>query len=317
MSNKFQLNTPEDVKNEVGRIYTSLYGAHDLSILNTMFTDFERLYRGHFPGYHACDTLYHDIHHSLDVTLAMARLTSGYEQTAKKLKLGNDLFMLGIACALFHDSGLIRKKDKDKAVNGSVYMSIHVQRSAEFLSGYLIQLDMGKHISLAQRLLHFTGSEIQVDHIHVFNPKHRELGYLLGTADLIAQMADRCYLEKCRDRLFPEFVLAGMTDAFNQGSSTGIRTPEDLLKKTPEFYRLDALARLDNDFNGSFRYAGVFFQGNNLYMEEINNNLHFINSIIKIDDFSLLRRRLPDTPASSSFPYHLLPQTDTIKVHSN
>jgi hypothetical protein len=27
---------------------------------------------------------------------------------------------------------------------------------------------------------------------------------------MMAQMADRCYLEKCRDRLYPEFVLGGV-----------------------------------------------------------------------------------------------------------
>ena len=36
------------------------------------------------------------------------------------------------------------------------------------------------------------------------------VGHLLGTADMIAQMADRCYLEKCRDRLYAEFVLGGV-----------------------------------------------------------------------------------------------------------
>ena len=45
------------------------------------------------------------------------------------------------------------------------------------------------------------------------DPRDRKLGHLLGTADLIAQMADRCYLEKCRDRLYPEFVLGGIAAA--------------------------------------------------------------------------------------------------------
>lgn len=317
VSNLLQLNNPEEVKNEVCRIFTSLYGEQDIRILETIFTDFEMLYKGNFPGYHACDTLYHDIHHSLDVTLAMARLTSGYEQHTGTLKLGKDLFILGIACALFHDAGFIRKKDKDKAVNGSVYMPIHIQRSGEFLSSYLVKRGMGIYASLATRLLHFTGNEIEINHIDVFHPKHQELGNLLGTADLIAQMADRCYLEKCRDRLFPEFVLAGLTDAFDNNTDTGIRTAEDLLKKTPEFYKYSALERLENQFNGSFRYAGYFFQGQNLYMDEIDNNLLFIDSIIKINDFSLLRRGLPETSASSSFPYHLLPQPIFGKAQNN
>ena len=45
------------------------------------------------------------------------------------------------------------------------------------------------------------------------DPRDIKLGHLLGTADMIAQMADRCYLEKCRDRLYPEFVLGGVAVA--------------------------------------------------------------------------------------------------------
>ena len=36
------------------------------------------------------------------------------------------------------------------------------------------------------------------------------IGHILGTADLNAKMSDRCYLEKCLDRLYPKFVLDGL-----------------------------------------------------------------------------------------------------------
>jgi len=307
VTDSIQVTSPNDVCKEVLHIYSGLHSEEQFtSLLQTMFNDFTDLYTGHYPGYHACDTLYHDIHHSLDVTLAMARLMGGYEQQNPRKSLGEDRFILGIACALFHDSGLIRREE-DTAVNGAMYMPTHVQRSGEFLSAYLESIGLKRLAKIGTRLLHFTGYEIKIANIDIHGIKDRELGNLLGTADLIAQMADRCYLEKCRDRLFPEFVLGGMTDAFNDAGGTGIETPEDLLRQTPQFFRDFAMDRLENQFKGGYRYASAFFKGKNPYMEEIYNNLVYIDAIIEAADFSLLRRIPPKTAGDKAFPYHLLP----------
>ena len=40
--------------------------------------------------------------------------------------------------------------------------------------------------------------------------QERCLGSLLGTADLMAQLADVDYLRKCRDHLYEEFELGGI-----------------------------------------------------------------------------------------------------------
>ena len=63
---------------------------------------------------------------------------------------------------------------------------------------------------------------------------------MLGTADIIAQMSDRCYLEKCRDRLYPEFVAGGLAHSGSGEvpSTAKFLSAEDLLRKTPDFYRI-------------------------------------------------------------------------------
>jgi len=63
-----------------------------------------------------------------------------------------------------------------------------------------------RYATAASQLVHFTGYERKVDAIRLVDPLLRRVGEMLGTADIIAQMSDRCYLEKCRDRLYPEFV---------------------------------------------------------------------------------------------------------------
>ena len=83
-------------------------------------------------------------------------------------------------------------------------------------------------------------------------PIFRLVGSLLGSADIIAQMSDRCYLEKCRDRLYPEFVAGGITrKKTHNGEVVVFESPEDLLRKTPSFYQ-NASKRLDKDLQGAF-----------------------------------------------------------------
>ena len=117
---------------------------------------------------------------------------------------------MALVTSLFHDAGYIREFDDRQHSNGAEFTLYHVTRSARFLARYLPSIGMENWVPVATRIVHFTGYEIKLNMIQLADPKDRKLGHLLGTADLIAQMADRCYLEKCRDRLYPEFVLGGV-----------------------------------------------------------------------------------------------------------
>ncbi|MGH7948128.1 MAG: hypothetical protein ACREQF_02760 [Candidatus Binataceae bacterium] len=107
-------------------------------------------------------------------------------------------------------------------------------------------------------------------------------------------MADRCYLEKCRDRLFPEFVEGGLAarNEADHRASVQFKSAEDLVVKTPGFYR-NAMARLDDQLGGVYRYAETHFGGRNLYIETIDRNIQFATEIAKQRNLSLLRRMPP------------------------
>ena len=65
------------------------------------FHDFDRLFSGSYRDFVGCDTVYHDRQHSLDITLAMARLLAGYElSSAAEDRLGSERAVLGIIAAL-------------------------------------------------------------------------------------------------------------------------------------------------------------------------------------------------------------------------
>ncbi len=277
VTNRINTTDPVCVKLEVDRIYRSLYQRPDPAILDRAFEDMVRLYRGEFPGYGPCDTGYHDLQHALEVTLAMARLLDGYERArGGGREIPERLFQLGVICALFHDMGYIRRLSDTRHRNGAEYTSIHVSRGARFLRDYLPIIGLGEHAEVAGLIVHFTGYERPVASIRVPDPIFKLIGSLLGSADIIAQMSDRCYLEKCRDRLYPEFVVGGIarkrTDA---GEVVVFSSPEDLLRKTPTFYR-NAEVRLERDLGGAYQFAQTHFGGTNLYMDAVRQNIRFV-----------------------------------------
>jgi hypothetical protein len=279
VTNRINTTDPVCVKLEVIRIFRSLYSRNQAPILNQAFDDVVRLYRGQFPGYSRCDTEYHDLQHVMDVTLAMARLLDGYERSrGDGPAIGERLFQLGAICALYHDMGYIRRANDKKHLNGAEYTSIHVSRGGKFLRDYLPTIGMEDFAEVAGSILHFTGYETPVAKIRVPDPIYKLIGSLLGSADIIAQMSDRCYLEKCRDRLYPEFVAGGITKKkTDNGEVVVFASPDDLIRKTPSFYQ-NASRRLDEDLGGAYQFAQAHFGGTNLYMEAVRQNIRFVES---------------------------------------
>lgn len=299
------VSTPEPVHAAVAAIFARRYPAVDLSPLFHLFTDFGRLYRGEYPGFFACDTQYHDMQHVLDVTLAAARLIDGYEEDfiagggEREAGLGAELAMIGIAVALFHDAGYIRRKGDSRHFHGAEYTKIHVSRSARFLSHYLTELSEAGHgldgaAAIASKLVHYTGYEFHPSDIDLDDPNHRIMGALIGTADVMAQMADRAYLEKCRDRLYREFELGGIAREVGVDGGEKVRyaSPEDLLRQTPGFIRNTIEDRLDSLFGGLYHHAGTHFGGRNWYMESIQQNRQHLEALLAHDDEALLYRNL-------------------------
>ena len=285
------VSDPGAVCAEVLKVLGQRYPGEDLGVIQRVFDDFAQLYTGTFPGYLACDTTYHDIQHVLDVCLAMARLIDGYERSHEgDRKLGAELAITGIIIALFHDSGYIRRAGDEEQHHGAQYTKIHVSRSAQFMAQYLPLIGLEHLIPLTSKLVHFTGYEFRPDEIEVDDPKHRVIGSLVGTADVIAQMSDPEYLEKCRDRLYPEFELGGIArQTMPDGSVLVVyESGEDLLAKTPGFIKETITNRLDGHFSGLYRYVEFHFGGRNLYMEALENNCRHLEEVLAKNDRSLL-----------------------------
>lgn len=273
----------EPVRDVALALYAARFPGSPLEVLDRSFADLKRLYQGDFPGYHACDMAYHDLRHVLDVSLAMVRLVDGYQRChSGRSQFSYEQALLGMIVALYHDVGYIRRRGDSRRRSGAEYTRIHVSRGAAFLKRYLPTLGLGRHAQLATRLIQFTGYEMDVGSIRFRDPRYRRLGQLLGTADIIAQMADPCYLDKCRDRLFPEFLLGGMTREVDRNGRTVVRYRDavDLLRKTPAFMREALEDRLGALFDGAHRYAAVHFGGRDLYLAAVLRNRARLEAVL-------------------------------------
>jgi hypothetical protein len=295
VTNTVQVSSVAAVRRAVEELYSRTWPGGPVDKLGTAFTDFDRLFNGQFPGYLGCDTVYHDLQHTLDDTLAMARLLVGYERShTAEQRLGADRALLGLVVALFHDAGYIRQSDDTSHRNGAEFTRTHVGRGAQFLARYLPSIGMADWVSVATQIVHFTGYEVGFDRIRLDDARDRKVGHLLGTADMIAQMADRCYLEKCRDRLYAEFVLGGVAlSRDNGGFNVKYGSGLDVLRQTPEFVAETMRTRLDGEFGGVYRYVEVVLGGRNPYLEAIEGHLDYLRQVLQTRRWSMLRRDPP------------------------
>jgi hypothetical protein len=285
----------------LGRCYPNF----NQTFMRKGFRDIEDAFFGRYDGLLACDTPYHDLRHSLDTALVMARMVDGFE-----LAHGNDEPALGVSegclavlLALYHDIGFLRK-ETEFDICGASLVHEHEQRSVDFMRSYLADSTFSEFANQAE-LIHATNFAKPIAQTLSGLPHQLfVIGQMLGTADLLSQMSGRHYLENCRDYLFQEFIAAGADRTVSPTGESIIvyATPEDLLRKTPAFYDRVVRVRLEEDFSRMYRYLAPHFGGVDPHIQGMHRNLAFLNNLIARNDFSLLHRE--------SKPEMPLPATD-------
>ena len=293
VTNQVNVEDAGRVRDAVVNLFSSRYPGFDPAPLVQAFSDVHALFEGRYPRFLPCDTLYHDIRHTLDMTLAMARLVDGHDRTcAPGEQFGPDRAALGVIIALLHDSGYMKRTSEAHVANGAVFTKVHVSRSADFIAQYLPTLGMGSVAPTAARLVHFTGYEMDVDDIKIDDGKDRLLGHMVGTADLIGQISDRMYLEKCREFLFQEFVHGNIARERMPDGREIVRytSGEDLLFKTPGFYEYVVRVRIEKKLGAADRYAEAHFGDRYLYQAEIDRNMDFLTDTLESANLDRIRR---------------------------
>ena len=257
---------PNDTNKEVKKIYEKLFGSALFGEVELVLEDITKLFNGLYPPYAKCDTGYHDLEHTLQAYLAMARIISGLFRE-HPTAISEEFVVLGLISALGHDTGYIKEED-DIEGKGGKYTQIHMNRSREFMGKYLSKLKYSpRQIQYVQNIISCTGLQVNMLSIPFTSEMEKETGYILGTADLIGQMSDPNYLDK----------LPKLYDEFNDGGVLGYRSEKDLIEKTPAFWEDIVMKRLKEDFHSVYLFAANYFDGNNYYIAGVNRNIAHIS----------------------------------------
>ena len=121
---------------------------------------------------------------------------------------------------------------------------------------------------------------------------------VLGGADLLAQVADPWYLERCFYHLYPELVL-GRADRERGPDGTDkllFRDALDLLGKTPAFFEHVVRPRLDGGLGRVQDLLAAHFDGADPYADGIAANLARCALIVADDG----RRHLRGVPVTTT-----------------
>ena len=74
---RISLDNPQDVMAEVKKSMGSMFGTCKFNQFDQVFSDIVKLFNGNYPGYRPCNTLYHDLSHTMDCLLVTAKLIHG------------------------------------------------------------------------------------------------------------------------------------------------------------------------------------------------------------------------------------------------
>src|ERR1700730_13703652 len=126
VTNSVQVSSTTAVTAAVRELFTAAFPGEPFDRVAAAFEEFDKLFTGRMPGYHGVDTVYHDRQHSLDMTLATARMLVGYERTAEpRARFGVERAVMALIVSLFHDAGYIRESDDNTHRNGAEFTLYH------------------------------------------------------------------------------------------------------------------------------------------------------------------------------------------------
>ena len=279
------MEDPFSVLEEVKKTVSLIFPDFDYGTIDLVFNDLLGLFAGNYPGYRKCNTRYHDLKHTTDTFIALARLIHGATDTGADFTRRG--IFLALISALMHDTGYIQT-NKDKTGTGAKYTLNHVDLSVDFMSDYFDKKGFSREdFRFCRNIVKCTGLDVDLSGIQFSDFENNLFGKMLGTADLQGQMADRNYLEK----------LSYLYHEFREGGISGYESELDLLRKTPDFYQM-TLRRFDEELDGVWRYMRHHFRSRwgldkDFYKTTIEKHMTYLKQTLRYhaDDYQKYLRR--------------------------
>jgi len=272
LSTLVAMESPEAVHGEVLHIVGLVNAEPYAAFVSRVFWFIVKLYEGQLQEYKACNTNYHDLRHITDTYLAMARLLHGAQISGEDFNQ-REIF-LGLTGSLMHDSGMIQESC-DTEGTGAKHTQDHVKLSMDFVTKHAATLHLNdQDVTDLRDMILCTDIMVDIAAINFSSAKTELLGKILGTADLIAQMADRTYLEK----------LLFLYHEFREAEVGNFKNEVDFLHQTLNFFEISA-ERLNNTLDNTSRYMVPHFKARwgidqNLYILSLENQRSFLEKIL-------------------------------------
>jgi hypothetical protein len=264
---------PGEVEAEVQSLYLKLFSTADPAFVPRAFQWLVECFTGKYDDYQAVDARYHDLEHTLQGTLCLARLLHNRHLAKASPEMTERMFQLTLLAIIFHDTGYLKKRN-DTEGTGAKYTPIHVGRSAVFARDFLKRKGFSDaDAQVVQNLISCTGVNANLANIPFQDDLERTLGFSLATADLIGQMAAPDYVEKL-PVLYQEFLEAAQFRADGKPNRYVFKSAEDLMRNTPAFWETYVVPKINNDFRQLYRFLSEPYpDGPNNYLNRIEENM--------------------------------------------
>lgn len=271
----FDTISPAVVAEATHAAFSRMFPGRSPEIVTRVFADVEAMFTGKYLDYQPIDTPYHDLDHTLQVTMCFVRMLAGRDRAGIEPKIAPRQFELGVAAALLHDTGYLKLRS-DQGGTGAKYTFTHVLRSCAVASSYLPTVGVAlEELDGVLGAIRCTNATTNIRRLHFQHPIEGLVGCAVATADFLGQMSPSNYLDEL-PLLFAEFEesdnFAGVPP-----QQRLYRSVDELIAKTPHFWRTSVLPKLDNELLGLYRFlAEPYPDGPNPYIDAINRNIELI-----------------------------------------
>lgn len=281
LSTLVDMESPEAVHNEVLHILSLVNPEFNPEPVDRVFKFTVDLYVGRLKEYKACNTDYHNLRHITDTYLAMARLLHGMHLSENNLSMRE--IILGLIGALMHDTGMIQESS-DTDGTGAKYTQDHVRLSMDFVEKHAETFHLeSQEVADLRDMILCTDLMADIPSITFSSEKIELLGKLLGTADLIAQMADRTYLEK----------LLFLYHEFREAEIGNYKNEVDFLHQTLNFFEISE-KRFKETLDDTSRYMVPHFKARwdtdeNIYVLSFIKQRSFLERVLADKNTSIYK----------------------------
>ena len=271
----FESGATADPLDEIVTLATLTQPTFDALLLRQLHHDTARLFAGTYPEFRASNTLYHNLTHTYSVALATARLLHGLTCNHSQ-DISIQVIKQALYSAYFHDTGLLMTTS-DQALSGAFYTQNHEERSIAVMKQYFENNNFSQaFIQECASVIKCTDLTLAPEDMTFPSPASKLAGYVLGSADILAQMADRCYLER-------------LPFLFQEHQDGGLKAHEsamELMQDTTSFYHNIIATRLEKTFTNTAQAMQAHFHtrwqiNDNLYYTNIGNNLGYLSKILQ------------------------------------